>query len=70
MSVCQSNDDLLELLRTRETIMHRWLDKIGAPREADWGEHGSYKLNINGRMEEFVRAHPEVVVEGLEHFHP
>lgn len=60
-------EDELALLRKREEIMHRHLDKIGAPRE---DAHGHKLININGRMHDFIHAHPELVKPGLEHFEP
>jgi hypothetical protein len=63
-------EDELALLRKCEEIMHRHLDKIGAPTHGGIFEGDNYKLNINGRMDDYVRAHPELVKPGMEHFQP
>lgn len=50
------SDTKLELLEAREEVMHRHLDAIGAPTHSNGA-----KLNINGRMYDYLRAHPDLI---------
>lgn len=47
------------ILVAREQIMHLYLDALEAPTHDD-----GYKLNINGRMYDYLLAHPELVTRG------
>lgn len=54
----------VDLLERREEIQHEHLDALRAPRKSS-----GIKLNMNGRLEDWMRSHTDVIPEKFRYLY-